>query len=287
MIREVSFIGLGNMGTSMAQNLLHNGVTVHVYNRTKEKTALLIAEGAFLLESIDAAFEKAPLVFSMVSDDEALKQVSTEILKNAKPNCIHVSLSTVSPKTTRELMKQHAQKGVHLIAAPVFGRPDVAKAAKLWICMAGDPQAKAMVEPLLHLMGQKVSDFGDDPGNANMVKLTGNFLILSVVEMLAEAYAAARDNGIDVQKLHEFFTETLFPSPVIRTYGTLIANQQFTPGFRLELGLKDLNLFTDMTKDQHLAFRDILKQKLKEAIVKNWGNMDWSAIALSSLKNEA
>ena len=283
MIEDVAFLGLGHMGTPMAFNLLRSGARLYVYNRTKEKAEPLVNEGAKLLTNPDQTFEKTPLAFSMLSDDQALIKLSEEMLKNGKPNCIHVSMSTVSPETSRMLAKKHAEKGVKFIAAPVFGRPDLAKTGKLWICFAGDRQVKSLVEPLLLHMGQKIYDFGEDPGNANVIKLTGNFLILSIAEMLAEAYAAAEQNGIDVKNMHNFFTDTLFPSPVIKLYGMLIANRAFSPaGLKMTLGLKDITLFSETTQELKLAYRDILKKKLEEGIANGLGDLDWSAIALSS-----
>jgi 3-hydroxyisobutyrate dehydrogenase-like beta-hydroxyacid dehydrogenase len=222
MINHASFIGLGSMGTPIALNLLRNGIKLFVYNRTIEKAAPLAAEGAQPLSSPAEAFIQAEVVFSMVSNDQALLSIvegPEGILANAKAGCIHVSLSTVSPDLARSLTKKHLDVGVQYISAPVFGRPDVAAAANLWIALAGNNQAKQKVEPLLHYIGQKIYDFGEDPGVANGVKLTGNFLILSIVELLAEAFAFAKKSNIDLETFHNFICDSLFPSPVFKTYG--------------------------------------------------------------------
>lgn len=284
MITSVTFIGLGNMGLPMAFNLLRSGIKLFVYNRTKERANKLVEEGADLIDSPDQAFEKSPLVITMLSDDAALISISNEILKNAKPGCVHVSMSTVSPTVSRELARKHQEKGVTFIAAPVFGRPDAAKEAKLWICISGDHQVKAQVEPILHFMGQKIYDFGDDYGAANVVKLTGNFLIVATLEMVSEAYANAEKNGIDLKTLYNFLVDTIFNNPVFKTYGKNITDKNFKAGFKMNLALKDITLFDGISNGLDLPMLDIVKEKLKIGIDAERGDLDVSAISLSSLE---
>src|ERR1700722_8197765 len=212
MAYTACFIGLGMMGTPMASNLLKNHVELGVYNRSKDKMEPLITQGAKAINVPSEAFDHSPIVFSMVANDQALLEITTGengILKNVKKGCIHVSMSTISPQLSQALSAKHEEKGVSYVAAPVFGRPEAAAQQKLWICMAGNPEAKKQIEPLLHFLGQKVYDFGNAPESANAVKLTGNFLILSMVEVLAEAFAFAQKNGIDVKKFHDFLLDSL------------------------------------------------------------------------------
>jgi 3-hydroxyisobutyrate dehydrogenase-like beta-hydroxyacid dehydrogenase len=288
---SVCFIGLGSMGYPIAANLLKNNVKLWVYNRTKEKASPLLEKGALWLESPAEAFEKAPIVFSMVSNDQALKEITQGdegILKKAKLGCIHVSMSTVSPKLATELDKSHKDKGVRYLASPVFGRPEVAQAGKLSVCMAGDNKAKEEVKPLFDFISGFFYDFGEEPFKANAVKLSGNFLILSVIEALAEAFSFAQKNGVAAQDMHTFFTETLFPSPVYETYGRIIANKQFyPPGFKMSLGLKDIDLLL-RTADKlklPLPFAGVLHDRLMTGLSHGREDLDWSAISMSQMED--
>jgi len=284
MSETIAFIGLGNMGLPIARNLLKGGHSLYVYNRHKEKGEPLIKEGAKWLASPEEAFAKANIVFTMVSNDAALEDVSNALLKGVKSGVIHVSMSTVSPDTTEKLAKQYAEKGAMWIAAPVFGRPDAAAAAKLWICMAGEAQAKRKVEPFLKEVGQRVEDFGETPQTANVIKLCGNFLILSAIKALGEVSQVAEKNGIDSSQVINFFAETIFPSPVYKGYGNIIAKGMFEPaGFKMTLGLKDIDLFckTASKAKLHQPLAELLKSLLEKSIKEGKGDLDWSAVALT------
>ena len=291
MNEKASFIGLGHMGKPMALNLLKAGVDLGVYNRSKDKTAPMTEAGAKLLENPCDAFKHAPIVFSMVANDDALFAITegtNGLLKEAKPGFIHVSLSTVSPDTTSKLAAIHEQKGVSFVASPVFGRPDVAAKGALWICIAGKQEAKKKIEPLLRLMGKSIYDFGSKPDAANVVKLIGNFMILSVVEMLSEAFALGEKHGVETELLYNLFTQTLFPSPVFLTYGKLILDQAFKPpGFQLPLGLKDLNLFLRTAEAVNISspLANLLHDRLLTSLAKGRGDLDWSAISIISREN--
>ncbi len=288
MSEKISFIGLGNMGFPMAKNLLKNGANLQVYNRTKEKAEPLIKSGANYLESPKDAFKESSIVFTMVANDEALLDIAegpNSILTNAGLGAIHVSCSTVDPATIEKLAKSHKEKGVTLISAPVFGRPDVAEKQSLWICIAGNPEGKKRVEPFLKMMGQKIYDFGDKPESANNVKVTGNFLILAVSELLAEAFTVLDRNQVNPGSFLELITDSIFPSPVFKTYGKIILDEKFSPpGFKLPLGLKDINLFLKAAEkvQSNPPVGKLLQERLKKSIEKGREELDWSAISLLS-----
>jgi len=292
MGEKISFIGLGNMGTPMALNLLKNGANLSVYNRTRKKADPLIKAGAKFLEKPSDAFKDSSIVFSMLANDEALIEITEGVdglLKSAHEGCIHVSLSTVAPDTIKRLEPKHKEKKARLITATVFGRPDVAERQELWICTAGDEDAKKKVNPFLQVFGKKIYDFGPTPQTANLVKLSGNFMILSTIEMLSEAFAVVKKNGVNPEQFLALMTDTLFPSPVFRTYGKIITKQEFSPpGFKMPLGLKDLNLFLASSEEfsLDLPLANVLKERMLKAIDKGLGEKDWSAISLLSLESK-
>lgn len=291
MATSACFIGLGNMGNPLAVNLLKNGVKLFVWNRTKEKAEKIIKMGAKALSSPKEAFTKSSIVFSMLSNDQAVQEIcegKNGLLSKIEPGCIHVSMSTISPFLTRSLAAKHHEKGAFFIAAPVFGRPDAAANQKLWICAAGDQKAKQKVGPLLSHLGQKTYDFGEDPGVASAVKLTGNFMILSVIELLAESYSYAKKSGVPVYMLQSFLIDSLFPSPVFQNYGRMILNQEFKPaGFKMSLGLKDVDLLlrsADFLRVP-LPIAGLLHDRLLTGLANMRGDLDWSAISLHSFED--
>ncbi len=197
---------------------------------------------------------------------------------------IHLSMSTVSPATAQKLAQLHQQQGSHYLASPVFGRPDAVVARKLWICLSGNGAAKERVRPMLDKLGQGVFDFGEEAGSANVVKIAGNFLIISAIEAMAEAFTLAEKNGIDRTQIANLFAQTLFACPIYQNYGHAIAQQQYEPaGFKLSLGLKDVTLALQTARESHmpLPLASLLHDRLIAAVARGKGDIDWTGLALS------
>ena len=290
MSEMIGFIGLGNMGQAMASSLLKAGYTLVVYNRTLSKAKALTAKGARLAHQPGEAVPKGGIVITMVANDQALEEIvmSQGFLENLGSGGIHLSMSTISPETSRKLAQLHAQHGSYYLAAPVFGRPEAAAAQKLWICLSGPQIAKERVQPVLKALGQGIFDFGEDPGAANIVKLCGNFLILSAMEAMAEALTLAEKNGLDRSSVIDMLTHTMFSTSVYQNYGKMIAEKRHTPaGFRLDLGLKDIDLVRDVAEHSTMPMplESLLHDRLVEGIARGHGDMDWSAISLEVLED--
>ncbi len=290
MSERIAFIGLGNMGRAMAGNLLKAGYALTVYNRTSSKAETLTAQGAQLAQQPGEAVTTGGIVISMVANDQALEEIvmSPGFLERLGQNGIHLSMSTVSPATARRLAELHAAHGSTYVAAPVFGRPEAAAAQQLWICMSGPRAAKERVQPVLNALGQGIFDFGEDPGAANIVKLCGNFLILSAMEAMAEALTLAEKNGLNRLAVIDMLTRTMFSAPAYQNYGRMIAEKRHTPaGFRQSLGLKDVNLVRDVAEyaSMPMPLASLLHDRILAGIAKGRGDMDWSALALDVLEN--
>lgn len=287
-MEAVSFLGLGKMGMGMAANLLKGGAPLYVYNRSVERTSGLAQQGAKVLMHPCEAFQKAKIAISMLANDQALEDVvlgPNGLLENIKPGCTHVSMSTVSPETTRKLATLHRDKGAYFLAAPVFGRPDMSAAGKLVIALAGDTAGKKAAKPYLELLGQRIDDFGEQAESANILKLAGNFMILAAIEAMGEAFHLSEHNGLDRNQVATFFAETLFACPVYRNYSKLIASEAFDPaGFKMSLGFKDINLVKDAAKVNNtgMPLADLLQRMLKDEIAKGNGDLDWAAITLAA-----
>ena len=287
---KVGFIGLGNMGVGMASTLIKAGHELTVYNRTAEKARPLVQQGARLAHEIAEA-SHADVVITMLADDQAVESVTfsdSGILANLPRGAVHVSCSTISLQLAERLTNAHASKGQAFISAPVFGRPEAAANAKLFVVVAGPSDAIQKCMPLFEALGQRTFNFGEKPGLANLVKLSGNFLIASVIESLGEAMALAGKGGLDQHQYLEFLTSTLFNAPVYKTYGAIIADKKFQPaGFVAPLGLKDVRLALAAGEQLQvpLPFASVVRDRLLTLIARHGEAIDWSAIAQISAED--
>jgi 3-hydroxyisobutyrate dehydrogenase-like beta-hydroxyacid dehydrogenase len=289
MSMETGFIGLGSMGLPIATNLAAAGVKLRVNNRTAAKADPLLEKGAILAAHPGDAATAGGIVMTMLADDAAVESVvmgAHGIAARLGRDGIHVSLSTISPATSRRLASYHAEHENTYIAAPVFGRPDAAAARQLVVCTSGPAAAKDRVRPLLEAIGRIIYDYGEDPGAANVAKLTGNFLIIAALEAMGEAFAMAEANGIDRIEVAEMLGKTLFACPVYQRYGEMVAAKRHTPaGFALKLGLKDTDLILKTGGDAHvpMPIASLVRDRLVAALAHGRGEMDWSALALGVL----
>jgi 3-hydroxyisobutyrate dehydrogenase-like beta-hydroxyacid dehydrogenase len=282
---KIGFIGLGNLGTPIAENILQSGHELYVYNRTASKTKPLVDKGAIELGSVKALAAECAFIITMVSDDKALKTITEDadgLVANMQPGGVHLSMSTILPLTAEELSKLHTQNGSQYLATPVFGRPDAARARKLNFVVSGDAKLRQQFEQLLKdAGGAGVWDFGDSITAANTVKLCGNFTIAAAMEAIGESAALASNSGVDAQKMWAFFSQTIFNTPLYQNYSKIIVNQQFTPAaFTAQLGLKDLNLVLSQAEQvqQKMPLADLLKHHMQEVIKKD-PEIDWSAVS--------
>lgn len=283
MTTTVGFVGLGNMGLPMARNLLKAGHPLHVFNRTAGRAEELLAQGAKWQSSPRALAGQTDIVLSMLADDAALETVALGeegILSGLKKERIHVDMSTVSPDITKKLVQRYRERGAHFIAAPVFGRPEAAAAAKLWIIPAGPAGMIEHCRPLFEAMGQGVIVVGSEPHLANALKLVGNFFVISAIETLSEAFTLAEKAGVKVETVLEVI-KALLPVPLFQGYGTRMAHNEFSPpGFELRLGLKDVGLMRKLA-DQVIAplpLADLAHHHLNAALAKGRGDLDWGAL---------
>jgi 3-hydroxyisobutyrate dehydrogenase-like beta-hydroxyacid dehydrogenase len=280
---RIGFIGLGRMGAGMAANLLRGGHEVTVFNRTPGKAEGLVERGARAAACVADAC-RGDAVVTMLADDDAVEGVvfgEKGVIANLHKDAIHVSMSTISIALADRLTAAHANAGQRFVAAPVFGRPDMAATAKLFIVAAGASDAVGACLPLFEAMGQKTFPIGDQPRAANLVKLSGNFLIASVIEGLGEAMALVGKAGVDRRRYLDLLTSTLFSAPVYKTYGTLIAEENFeSPGFAAALGHKDIRLTLDAAETLRvpMPFAAVLHDRFLTLLAHGGEALDWSAI---------
>ena len=278
---DIGFIGLGTMGSRIAANLLKAGHKVRVWNRSRPSVDALARIGATPVATAREAFS-GDAVFSMLADDAAVHALLDPVLDGAPKGLVHVNMATISVALARDLADRHAEHGLFYIAATVFGRPELAEAAKLTIVAAGDAGAIARVQPLFDVIGQRTWPMGIQPERANVVKLAGNFMLGAAVEAMAEAAAMSARYGIAPADMLSVMTNGVFSAPAYQYYGDAIAKKRYEPpGFRLSLTLKDLRLALaaadEVTAPMPLA--DVVYASLLEAVAGGDGERDLAAVA--------
>jgi 3-hydroxyisobutyrate dehydrogenase-like beta-hydroxyacid dehydrogenase len=281
---KVGLIGLGNMGSGMGANLLKAGNEVTVFNRTPSKAHALVVQGARHAADVAGAC-RGDVVITMLADDGAVESIvfgEAGLVKSLARGAIHISSSTISVALSEKMMAAHAASGQRFVSAPVFGRPEAAAAARLFIAVAGAPDAVDDCQPLFDVMGQKTFRFGNNPPDANLVKLSGNFLISSVIEALGEAIALVGKAGLDQHQYVDFLTSTLFNAPVYKTYGGLIADKKFEPaGFAAPLGFKDNRLVLAAAERLQvpLPIASLIYNRFLTLLARGGEKLDWSAFS--------
>ena len=287
---DVGLIGLGGMGTGLAKSLLRAGHRVTVFNRTRSRAEALVADGAIVGATV-ADTCRTGVVITMVADDPALEsQVFGDggILASLPRGGVHISCSTISVALSDRLTAAHSGAGQEFVSCPVFGRPEAAEAGRLAVVAAGPAQVVNRCKPLFESFGPKLLVVGEKPSLANVVKLSGNFLIASVLESLSEALAFARKSGVDPAVLTDFLTSTLFDAPVYKIYGGLIvAGNYDNVGFALPLGLKDIRLVMQAAESQSvpMPIASVIRDRFLTAVARGNANKDWSALGLIAMED--
>jgi len=271
------------MGAGMAANLLAAGHEVTAYNRSQDKVAALVEQGAVAARTVAEACG-GDVVITMLANDDAVETVTfgeEGILASLSAGATHVSSSTISLALAERLTDAHAEAGHRFVAAPVFGRPEAAEAAKLFVVAAGEPAVVQALSPVFDAIGQRTFVVAEQPKAANLVKLSGNFLIASVIESLAESMALVEKAGVDKQDYLEVLTSTLFDAPVYKTYGGLLAREEFEPaGFAAALGLKDVRLVlaAGESLEVPLPVASLIRDRFLTLLANGGAHLDWSAL---------
>ncbi|WP_284667775.1 NAD(P)-dependent oxidoreductase [Myxococcus sp. SDU36] len=281
---KVGFIGLGNMGLPMAASLAAAGHELAVWNRTESKAAPLKEQGARVARSPAEVARGAEVVFSMLADDAAVTSAvfgQDGLQAGLAPGAVHVSSSTLSVALSERLAKTHASAGQRYLSAPVFGRPTAAASKQLWVVAAGPKQDVDRCRPLLETLGRGLTVLGDSAPAANVVKLSGNFLIASMMEALAESFALTRKSGIEPKVFLEVFQSVFARSPIFEGYAQLIAEEKYSPaGFKMRLGLKDVELVLGAarTAEVPMPLASLVKDQFLGGVAQGHGDLDWSAL---------
>ena len=285
----IGFIGLGHMGGAMAANLAASGCNVTGYVREPGQAQALKALGVESTNDRSRLFA-CDFVISMVPDDVAAHEIVfgreqaplEGLASGLKAGAIHVSMSTISPTTSSQIAAEHTRRSQGYVAAPVLGNPDAAKARELFILAAGAADQIDRCGPIFSLLGQRTFVIGNDPANANLVKLASNVMVAATLEVLGEVLALTRKRGLDPETLLEIFTSTMFGSRVHKIYGAKMIGERYTPGFAFPLALKDVRLTLAEAEAASVPMPsiDVVHDRLITGIARGQGGLDWSALAL-------
>jgi 3-hydroxyisobutyrate dehydrogenase-like beta-hydroxyacid dehydrogenase len=303
---SIGFIGLGHMGSAMAANLASGGRTVMAYLRKPKRNADLEALGIEPTNELADLFG-CDIVITMLPDDAAAHEIifgigsptGDGLASGLKPGALHLSMSTISPTMSSTIAAEHARCGQNYVAAPVFGNPDAAKARELYVIAAGEPDQIQRAQPLFNLLGQRTFVIGNDSASANLVKLAGNAMTATSLEVLGEVLALLRKRGVEPEKFVDIMTSTMFGSRVHKIYGAKIVQQRYTPGFAFPLALKDVRLALSEADIANVPMPSVgvVHDRLIAGVARGHAGLDWSALALiaaeeaglesDSLKSEA
>jgi len=286
---DVGFVGLGRMGAAMAANLVAAGHRVLAHVRTPNQAERLSALGLKATTDIADLFG-CKLVITMLPDDEAVADVALGradrsvpgLAQGLKPDAIHVCMATISTAMAARLAAEHAQRGQGYLSAPVFGNPDAARQRQLYIIAGGAAGDLDRCRPLFDALGQKTLTAGTEPWQANLIKLLGNMMSATALEMISEAVAVLLKRGLDPRTFIDIMTGTMFGGRVHKLYGDKIVARSYAPGFVMPLVLKDVRLALAEAEAAGAPMPSVgvVRDRLITGIASGHGDLDWTALGL-------
>jgi 3-hydroxyisobutyrate dehydrogenase-like beta-hydroxyacid dehydrogenase len=289
ILGEIGFVGLGSMGTAMAANLAAGGRRVIAYVRRPDQIGRLDALGLRATTDLGDLLD-CKVVISMLPDDDAVREIVfgrkeiglDGLAAGLMPGAIHLSMSTISTAAASLIASEHARNGQGYVAAPVFGNPDAARARQLFIVAAGAPADVERCQPILDHLGQRTFVIGAEPQDANIIKLLGNMMSVTALEVLGEVVAVLRKRGLDPQPFVDIMTGTMFGGRAHRIYGDKIVRKAYAPGFVLPLVLKDVRLALAEAEQAGVPMPSVavVRERLITGISRGYGDLDWTALAL-------
>jgi 3-hydroxyisobutyrate dehydrogenase-like beta-hydroxyacid dehydrogenase len=280
---RVGVVGLGHMGEAFALNLLEDGRRVLAFDRDPTRCAIVREAGAEAADGL-ADLAVCDVILTSLPDDDVLVSVvlgEGGLADVMRPGSVHISLSTISPGLSRRLNSEHERRGQGYVAAPVLGNPDIAHARKLFVLAAGRTTVLDSVRPLLERLGERVFVLGEDPAQANLMKLAGNVLTATTLQGMGEVLALVRKGGIDPHVAFDVLTNSLFDSKVHRAYGGKIVDERYSPaGMTAPLAAKDLRLALAEAEHEGVPMpsASLVRDRLIGVMARGWSDLDWSAL---------
>jgi len=279
---EITFIGLGIMGSRMAFNLAENNVNLTVYNRTTKNNKILKSKSVTIADSLQSAVKEADIVFSMLSTPEAVKEVffgEAKTLNLMKENTIWVDSSTVNPSFCLKAFTEAEKNNIRFIDAPVAGSKPQSENAELVFFVGGEKETIKEVEPYLNMMGKKILHIGE-VGKGASFKMLVNIMLAQSMLIFSEAVLLGEKMGISKDFLLDLLPNLVVSAPFTKFKSESIKNNNYDVQFPLELMHKDLHLatLTAYEQNQPLFLANLTKELFAEAKKRGLGRLDFSAI---------
>ena len=277
----MGLIGLGHMGTAIAERVLEAGFPLLVYNRTRVKAAAVAGRGASVAGSAAELAARVDVVLTSLSDDEALESVAQELLPAARPDTVLVDMSTVSPAASARVAAQAEAASVDYLRAPVSGNPSVVRAGNLSFMVSGSPETLERVEPLIRAIGPTVHHVGDAE-QARIVKLAINLMIGGIAELMSEALVLGEAAGVSRADLLEVMGSSAAGAPFVKYKTEPLLRDDFSATFTTALMEKDIDLILDAADDNgvELPVARELKVLLRAASDAGYADDDFIALFL-------
>ena len=247
MSERIGFIGLGIMGRGMVRNLLKAGFAVQVWNRTAARMGELAADGAQPTSSPAELARQCDLIITCVSDTPDVAAVllgEQGVIAGAQPGALVIDMSTISPQATQEFAARLAERGVHMLDAPVSGGSEGAAKGTLSIMVGGDAADVERAMPVFQAMGKTITHVGGT-GAGQTVKLVNQILVVGSMQAMAEALLFAQAGGVDLEKTLAAVSGGAGGSWTLSNRGPQVIRRDWRPGFMIDLQAKDLRLVLD------------------------------------------
>lgn len=282
----VAFMGLGAMGSRMAANLQQAGFKLRLYNRDRAKTAALAEKGAEVADSPAAAVKGAQFAVSIVSDDNATREVmlgAQGALSGAAKGCIIIDSSTNTPAMAREVARAAAERGCVYLDAPVSGSLKQAQGRELVFMVGGPQEAFDKAQPLFAAMGRMAKRAGDSGAGAT-IKLINNMLSGTMTAAVAEAVQIAEAAGVGPEAALEILGEGAAASRLLKGKMPMMFQRDFKPQFQLALMEKDLRYFLGMAQelDRPTPIAALVRSQFQSARRASLGGLDACAVFLQA-----
>lgn len=277
----MGLIGLGNMGTAIAERVLEAGYPLVVHNRSLEKAAPHADRGATLADTPTELAEEVDVVLTSLADDEAFEHVAEKVLAAAHPASVLVDLSTVSPAVSARVASLADEASVDYLRAPVSGNPSVVRAGNLTLIVSGPREALERVEPVLRAIGPAIHYVGDAE-QARVVKLAINLMIAGLAELMSEALVLGEMSGVSREALLEVMGSSAVGAPFVKYKTEPLLADDFSATFTTALMEKDIDLVLDAARQSEveLPLAQHLKALLRAAVEAGYADDDFMALYL-------
>ncbi len=279
---QITFIGLGIMGSRMASHLAKNDVDLTIYNRTPINNKTFENNNVIITDSLQSAVKHADIVFSMLSTPEAVAEVffgKINTLSIMKKNAVWVDCSTVNPSFSLKAFKEAKRHDIRFLDAPVAGSKPQAASAELVFFIGGEKEIIKDVEPYLDMMGKKVLRIGEI-GKGASFKMLVNIMLAQSMLIFSEAVLLGDKMGISKEFLLDLLPNLVVSAPFTKFKAEAIKNDNYDVQFPLEWMYKDLHLatLTAYEQNQPLYLANLTKEIYAEATKNGMGRLDFSAI---------